>query len=85
MKVIHIAQNTDGYEKVTLLANRVSRNNSLIAIQGEGEEVSYSGGFILEDDPEIERLLNAFPKEMQYDFVKKLKSEPFAKMYLEED
>ena len=71
MKVIHIAENTDGYEIVTLLANKVSRKNSLSLIQTPYNGViSMTGGFILNDTKRIRKILDAIPKENQYGFVK---------------
>jgi hypothetical protein len=83
MEVIHIAQNTDGYEIVTLIANRVSRQNHFSLIQ-KGDEVSYTGGFILNDTERIRKILDAIPKEDQYDFVKEFKVEPWVRSYADE-
>lgn len=45
MGVLHVSQNTEGYEVVELLANRVSRNNSLNLVKIDGVEC-ITGGFI---------------------------------------
>jgi hypothetical protein len=83
MNVLHITPATNGYELVTLLANKVSKTNGFAAIEKEGEQFM-TGGFILNDTPEIRAALDAIPKENQYNFVKDFKMEPFVKLYLEE-
>lgn len=84
MKILHITPNDKGYEEVTLLANRINRKNSFAAIEKDGEQYM-TGGFIINDTPEIRNVLDAIPKEQQYEFVKSFRMEPFAKFYLEED
>ena len=84
MEVIHIAQNTDGYEIVTLIANRISRKNHLTLIEKDNGEQHMTGGFILENTPEIRAVLDSVDKSKQYNFVKSIKVEPVAKLYYEE-
>ena len=80
MQILHITPSSNGYEVVTLVANRISRTNSLAAIEKNGEPFM-TGGFLLNDTPEIRAILDAMPREKQYDFVKSFKSDPFAKSY----
>lgn len=84
MKVLHITPSTKGYEVVTLLANRVNRKNHLSAIEKDGEQY-WTGGFLINDTPQIRSILDAIPTNLQYDFVKEFKVEPFVKFYLEEN
>ena len=84
MKVIHIAENTDGYEIVTLLANNVNRHNSFTVIENDDGKIFYSGGFIINDTPRIRAIFDAIPKEDHYKFAREFKSDPFARPYLEE-
>lgn len=81
MKVIHIAQNTDGYEIVTLIANRISRTIHLSLIEKENGEKHMTGGFILNDTPEMRAVLDGVAKSEQYNFVMSFKIEPFVKSY----
>lgn len=83
MEVIHIAENTNGYEIVTLLANRVSRKNSFSLIEKDGV-INMTGGFILNNTPEIRDILDAIPKDKQYKFVMSFKVEPWVRSYAEE-
>ena len=83
MKVIHIAENTDGYEIVTLLANRISRKNSMSLIEVDGV-INMTGGFILHDTPEIREILDAIPNDKQYRFVMSFKVEPWVRSYADE-
>ena len=83
MKVIHIAENTDGYEIVTLLANKVSRNNGFSLIDVDGV-MHMTGGFILNDTPEIRAVLDAIPNDKQYKFVLSFKAEPWVRSYADE-
>ena len=83
MQILHITPSTNGYEVVTLVANRISRTNSLAAIEKHGRPYM-TGGFLLNDTPEIRTILDAMPKEKQYDFVKSFKTDPFVKSYQNE-
>lgn len=82
MKIIHITQNNEGYEIVTLVANRYSKTNSMHVIEKDGE-ILVTGGFILNDTPELRSLLDSTEKEKQYDLIKSIVREPFVKMYAE--
>lgn len=84
MKILHITPATNGYEEVVLLANAINRKNNMAAIEKNGEQFM-TGGFIINDTPQIRAVLDAIPKEKQYDFVKEFKMEPFVKCYLEDD
>ena len=84
MKILHITPISGGYERVTLIANRINRKNHLAAIQRDGEDISMTGGFVVNDTPEIREVLDAIPKDKQYNFVRSFKMNPFAKFYLEE-
>jgi hypothetical protein len=83
MKVLHITPSANGYEEVTLLANRISKTNGFSAIEKNGEQFM-TGGFLIKDTPQIRAVLDAIPKEQQYQFVKDFKIEPFVKCYLED-
>lgn len=79
MKVLHITPFSNGYEVVQLLANRVNKKNSFSVIKKENDnEPLISGGFLINDTPEIRNALNNIPKEKQYNFVKNFKSQPLA-------
>lgn len=84
MKVIHITPISEGYEIVELLANNVDRHNSFKVIKKDGQ-IFYTGGFIITDAPRIRAILDAMPKEDQYEFVKEFKMEPFEKLYLDDE
>lgn len=84
MKILHITPATNGYEEVELIANNINRKNSLAAIVKDDIEYM-TGGFLINDTPRIRQILDAIPREQQYDFVKEFKMDPFVKFYLEED
>jgi hypothetical protein len=83
MHILHIAGNTNGYEEVELLANRIDRTNSFALIKKKGQKFM-TGGFLLNDTPEIRALLDAIPREKQYEFVRSFKCDPFVKAYAKE-
>jgi len=83
MKVLHITPETDGYEIVELLANSVNKTNHLKVIDINGEQF-ITGGFILTDNDRIRQVLDSFPKDKQYGFVKEFLICPFEKMYFED-
>ena len=68
MNILHITPSSDGYEEVKLIANQVSRTNSLAAIEKDGVQYM-TGGFLINDTPRIRKILDAIPKEEQYDNV----------------
>lgn len=80
MKVLHITPSSNGYEEVTLLANRHSPKNHLAVIVKDDEQYM-TGGFLLNDTPQIREVLDKIPAEQQYDFVKSFKMDPFVKFY----
>jgi len=84
MKILHITPSSNGYEEVTLLANRMSHKNHMAVIEKNGERF-FTGGFLIKDTPEIRQVLDAIPKENQYKFVHSFKQDPFAKSYFEEE
>jgi hypothetical protein len=84
MNVLHVSQNSNGYELVELVANKVSRNNSMKLIRVDGMEFM-TGGFILNDTKVIRNLLDSHPKESHYKLVKEIKLDPFVKLYADED
>lgn len=84
MKVLHIAQNTIGFEEVTLLANAVDKRNNLAVIEKNGQ-IYYTGGFLLNDTPEIRAILNNIPNKDQYEFVKTIKVDPFVAFYYDKE
>jgi len=83
MKILHITPRSNGYEEVTLLANRVSKKNHMHMIEKDGEKF-FTGGFLISDTPEIRDVLDAVPIESQYDFVRSFKCDPFKKSYYDE-
>lgn len=84
IKVLHITPSSNGYEQVTLLANRYSLKNHLAVIKYKNEEVFMTGGFIITDTPEIRKVLDSIPKDQQYQFVKDFKVDPFVDFYYDE-
>jgi len=80
MKVLHITENSDGYEEVILLANKYSRLNSLAVIVKDNKTL-LTGGFLINDTPEIRKVLDSIDKSKQYEFVKNFKTNPFVKFY----
>ena len=83
MKILHITPSSNGYEEVTLLANRISRKNGLASIEKDGG-THMTGGFLINDTPEIRTVLDTIDKDKQYEFVKSFKMDPFVKLYEEE-
>ena len=83
MKILHITPATGGYEEVTLLANQINKTNHLAAIEKDGVQYM-TGGFLINDTPQIRATLDSIPKENQYEFIKEFKMDPFVKFYLEE-
>ena len=81
MKILHITPSSNGYEEVTLLANQIDRTNSLSAIEKDGV-LYYTGGFIVNDTPQIRAILDSILDSEQYEFVKSFKMDPFVKFYL---
>lgn len=84
MKILHITPSSNGYEEVELIANRFNKTNSLAVIKINGKE-HFTGGFLINDTPEIRQLLDSIDKDKQYDFVKSFKMDPFVKFYYEEE
>jgi hypothetical protein len=83
MEVLHITPVTNGYEEVTLIANRVNMTNSLSVIKKDNT-IFMTGGFILTNTPQIRAALDTIPREEQYQFVKDFKTDPFVKFYYED-
>lgn len=83
MKILHITPSSNGYEEVELIANQVNRNNSLAVIK-KNEEILITGGFLINDTPEIRKVLDSIPKNEQYKFIYDFKMTPFVKFYYEE-
>jgi hypothetical protein len=83
MKALHITPSTNGYEEVTLVANRINRKNHLSLIIKDGEEFM-TGGFLLEDNLMVRTWLDKVERSKQYEWVKAMRQEPFAKAYSDE-
>lgn len=83
MEIIHISENSNGYEIVKLLANRVNRKNSLAVIEKDGQTFM-TGGFLINNDSEIRAIFDNIPKEKHYEFAMKFVKPPFVKLYYEE-
>lgn len=84
MKILHITPNSNGYEEVELLANRISKTNHLALILKDGKEYM-TGGLLISDTPENREALDSMPREIQYKAILALKTEPFVKPYAEEN
>jgi len=82
MKILHITPETNGYEEVKLLANNFNEKNSLAVIEKDNKKF-LTGGFLINDTPEIRKVLDSIPKEKQYEFIKSIKMNPFVKAYYE--
>ena len=80
MKILHIAQNSNGYEEVILLANKYSRKNSMAVIEKDGKTL-FTGGFLINNTPDIRKVLDSIDKSKQYEFIKDFKQNPFVKFY----
>jgi hypothetical protein len=83
MEILHITPSTNGYELVTLLANAVNKRNSMAMIERKGEKF-FTGGFLINDTPEIRGVLDSMPKDKQFEFIKSFKTDPFVKFYYED-
>jgi len=83
MKILHITPSSNGYEEVTLLANRVSRKNHMSMIERDGEKF-FTGGLLINDTAAIRKVLDAVPASDQYEFVRSFKCDPFKKPYYDE-
>lgn len=83
MDVLHITPETDGYEVVKLLANRVSRTNHLALIEIDSKEYM-TGGFIVGDTKLNRQVLDSVPKSQQYKLIKSLRAVPYVKAYSDE-
>ena len=84
MKILHITPSSNGYEEVILLANRMNKKNNMAVIEKDGK-VFFTGGYLIEDTPEIREVLNRIPKEEQYKFVHSFKQDPWKKLYFEDE
>ena len=85
MQVLHITPKTNGYEEVTLIANKIDKTNRLALIKNKDGQRLMSGGLLFEDTPEIRTLLDSIPKEKQYKLLLSIKQEPFVKEYATEE
>lgn len=83
MNILHITPSSNGYEEVVLLANRMSRKNHLAVIEKNGQQF-ITGGYLINDAPEIRNILNSIPKNEQYNFVHSFKQDPFVRPYFNE-
>ena len=80
MKVLHITPSSNGYEEVTLIANRYNRKNHMAVIERNGEQF-ITGGYLIEDNSVNRAWLDQVIESSQYDFLKSLRTEPFVKDY----
>jgi hypothetical protein len=80
MKILHITPSSNRYEEVILLANKYSRKNSMAVIEKKGK-IFLTGGFLINDTPDIRKVLDSIDKSKQYEFIKNFKQNPFAKFY----
>ena len=83
VKILHITRNSNGYEEVELVANRINYKNSFALILKDGEE-RMTGGYLIHDTPEIRAALDSIPRDKQYAFVEMFKRDPWVKAYHEE-
>ena len=84
MKILHITPSDNGYEVVDLISNKIDKNNGFSLIKKDGV-LFMSGGFKINDTPEIRAVLDAMPKDKQYEFIKSFKMDPWAKAYASEE
>ena len=85
MRILHITPETNGYEEVEMLANRVSDTNGFVPIRKNGEDFM-TGGFTIRDTPQIRKMLDSFPKKDQYQLMCDLRLKPYMdKQYIDED
>ena len=84
MKVLHITEGPGGgYEEAVLIANNINERNGLSAITIDGLQYM-SGGLMVEDTPEIRKILDSVLPELQYPLVKAFRTKPRVKReYLE--
>lgn len=82
MKALHITPDSIGYEEVELIANQVSKTNGLAVIEKNGEKFM-TGGFLINDTPEIRNILDSTSINEQYELIKSIKMDPFAAFYYE--
>ena len=69
MKVLHLTPKTNGYEVVTLIADKVNEHNHLSVIESDGL-LNYTGGLILVDNVHNRQLLDSIPKDKTiYDYI----------------
>lgn len=85
MKILHITPSSNGYEEVELLANHYSETNQLAVIKLPNGDLNMTGGYLLNDTPEIRKILDGIEKSKQYAFVKAFKETPFEKSYFEDE
>lgn len=83
MEVIHITPSTDGYEIVTLLANKISPKNGLSLIEKDGEQFM-TGGLIFSNTSNIRGILDNIPKNLHYKIMLELKITPWVRSYASE-
>lgn len=83
MKVLHLTPSSNGYEEVTLIANKVNRKNGFAVIEKDGEQFM-TGGLIIADTPLTRTALDDIPKDFQYEFARHFRVTPFVKEYLED-
>ena len=84
MNILHITPSSNGYEEVKLLANSVNRKNQLAVIEKDGQ-VLMTGGYLINDTPEIRAILDNIDRDKQYEFVQSFKSTPMVKFYYEDE
>ena len=84
MKILHIAQNSNGYEEVTLIANRISKKVRMPLIEIDGVK-KMTGGFLINDTPEIRSILDGMDHDTQYEFMKSIKCDPYVKIYASDE
>lgn len=84
MKVLHLTPSSNGYEEVTLLANRYSRTNSMAVIEKDGEQF-LSGGFIIENNDMNREFLDSIAIEKQYAYMSSLRQKPYVKSFFTEN
>ena len=80
MNILHITSSSNGYEEVTLIANNYSRKNELSVIKKDNN-ILFTGGFLINDTPEIRKVLDNIDKSKQFEFVKMFKQTPWVKFY----
>ena len=84
MKALLICDNKNGYEDVTIVANRIDRNNGFHLIVDCDNKLLMGGGMLFEDTEINRRIFDSFPKDEVYKVAQGLRLEPHKISYFKE-